>query len=152
MNLLDVVRRVPVPEPYVEGEKIPWDEPEFSRRMLKFHLSQDHDMASRRFSIIDKHVAFIDGLVGGPTRVLDLGCGPGFYVSRFTSLGYKCRGIDFSPASVEYAREQAKEADQEIDYATEDVRKADFWSGYGLVAMVYGEFNVFKRGEMLSIL
>jgi hypothetical protein len=25
--------------------KIPWDEPEFSRRMLVEHLSQDHDLA-----------------------------------------------------------------------------------------------------------
>ena len=88
MNLFDIVKRTPVPEPWDEGEKIPWNEPGFSRRMREYHLSQDHDLASRRFSIIDKHVKFIDGMVGGPTKVLDLGCGPGFYASRLTSLGY----------------------------------------------------------------
>lgn len=152
MNLLDIVKRVSVPEPYSEGEKIPWDDPEFSARMLKYHLSQDHDAASRRFNIIDKHVKFIDGLSGGSTRMLDLGCGPGFYVSRFTKLGYKCRGLDFSPASLEYARKQASEAGQDIDYSLGDIRKADYGEGYGLVTLVYGEFNVFKREEILNIL
>ena len=152
MNLTDIVKRIPVPEPYSEGEKIPWDDPEFSARMLKYHLSQDHDAASRRFSIIDKHVKFIDGLTGGPTRMLDLGCGPGFYASRFTSLGYKCRGLDFSPASVDYAKKQAKEAGQDIDYVLGDIRTAEYGEGYGLAAMIYGEFNVFKREEILGIL
>ncbi len=152
MNLINIVNRIPIPEPYTEGEKIPWDDPEFSARMLKYHLSQDHDAASRRFNIIDKHVKFIDGLTGGPTKMLDLGCGPGFYASRFTSLGYKCRGIDFSPASVEYAEKQAEEAGQDIDYVLGDVRTAEYGEGYGLAAMIYGEFNVFKRKEILGIL
>ncbi len=152
MNLVDVVRRASVPEPYSEGEKIQWDEPEFSARMLKYHLSQDHDAASRRFSIVDKHVVFMDNIIGGPTRILDLGCGPGFYTSRFTSLGYKCRGIDFGPASIEYARAQAKEAGQEIEYVLADIRDAEFGEGYGAVTLVYGEFNVFRRDEILWIL
>ena len=95
LNLLGVLNRVPIPEPYSEGSKIPWDDLEFSKRMLKYHLSQDHDAASRRLNIIDKHVKFIDTITAGPTRMLDLGCGPGFYTSRLTSLGYRCRGIDF---------------------------------------------------------
>lgn len=152
MNLLDIVNRIPIPEPYSEGEKIPWDDPEFSTRMLKYHLSQDHDAASRRFSIIDKHVKFMDELAGGPTSMLDLGCGPGFYTSRFTSLGYTCRGLDFGPASLEYARKQADEAGQDIDYALGDIREAEYCDGYGLVTLVYGEFNVFKRAEILNIL
>ena len=58
--------------------KIPWDDPVFSRRMLREHLNQDHDMASRRFEWIDKQVAWIHGttLSRQPSRILDLGCGP----------------------------------------------------------------------------
>lgn len=33
--------------------KIPWDEPAFSQRMLENHLSQDHDWASRRLTVLD---------------------------------------------------------------------------------------------------
>lgn len=152
MNLCDIVKRSTVPEPWGEGEKIPWNEPGFSERMLEYHLSQDHDLASRRFSIIDKHVKFIDGIVGGATRVLDLGCGPGFYTSRFTSLGYRCKGIDFSPASIEYAKLQAEEMGREIDYVPEDIRTAVYGEGYGLAMMVYGEFNVFKEEDIRAVL
>ena len=64
--------------------KIPWDDPDFSRRMLAEHLSQDHDLASRRTEWIDRQVAWIhqDLLKGRPVRILDLGCGPGFYSHR----------------------------------------------------------------------
>ena len=152
MNLIDIVKRTSVPDPWSEGEKILWNEPEFSKRMLQYHLSQDHDLASRRFSIIDKHVKFIDELAGGPSKVLDLGCGPGFYASRLTSLGYRCKGIDFSPASIDYAKEQAEKVGQEIDYVTEDIRTAEYGEGYGLAMMVYGEFNVFKKVDIGAVL
>jgi hypothetical protein len=55
MNLLDLIRRTGIPEPWSEGEKIPWDEPGFSERMLKEHLSQEHDAASRRSEKIGFH-------------------------------------------------------------------------------------------------
>ena len=152
MNLIDLVKRTPVPEPWSEGSKIPWNDPEFSARMLQYHLSQDHDAASRRFNIIDKHVKYIDGLVGGPKRMLDLGCGPGFYTSRLTAMGYTCKGIDFSPASIEYAVKQAKGSGQAIEYVTDDIRTADYGEGYDFITMVYGEFNVFRREEILGIL
>ena len=152
MNLIEIVKRKTLPEPWSEGEKIPWNEPEFSKRMLKYHLDQDHDLASRRFSIIDKHIKFLDDLAGRPSKVLDLGCGPGFYTSRLTSLGYKCKGIDFSPASIEYAKEQASKAGQEIDYVTEDIRTAEYGEGYGLTMMIYGEFNVFKKEDIKAVL
>jgi SAM-dependent methyltransferase len=152
MKLIDIVNREPVPEPWSEGEKIPWNEPDFSRRMLQLHLSQNHDMASRRFKIIDKHVEFIDSLVGKPTKVLDLGCGPGFYTSRLTALGYECKGIDFSPYSIKFAKERAVEAGQKIEYTVEDIREADYGSGYGLVMIVYGEFNVFRTEDISNII
>ena len=50
MNLIDIVNRPLNPAPWAEGEKIPWDEPEFSARMLHEHLSQKHDAASRRLA------------------------------------------------------------------------------------------------------
>jgi hypothetical protein len=85
MNLLDMIERTAIPAPWSEGEKIPWDEPGFSERMLKEHLSQEHDAASRRTEHIDAHVDWIHRELLGerPARVLDLGCGPGLgWVTR----------------------------------------------------------------------
>jgi len=154
VKLMDVVHRQSVPKPWAEGEKIPWNAPDFSRRMLNEHLSQEHDAASRRFGIIDKHVKWIHDQVlkGNPTRILDLGCGPGLYTNRLTRLGHRCVGIDFSPASIAYAREQAEEAGLECTYIHQDIRTADYGDGYGLVMLIFGEFNVFRPGEARGIL
>ena len=154
MNLINIVRRLPVPEPWSEGDKIPWNEPGFSSRMLEYHLSQEHDLASRRLEIIDKHVNWIHSYILGkkPSRVLDLGCGPGFYSSRLTSLGHSCVGIDFSPASIEYAKKEATDANQDIMYYCEDIRTFDYGSGHDLAVMVYGEFNVFNEDDIKCIL
>jgi hypothetical protein len=73
-SLLDIIQRDNPPIPYAEGEKIPWDEPSFSARMLKEHLSQEHNAASRRQTIIDQHVDWIENAVlqGKQARILDL--------------------------------------------------------------------------------
>ena len=78
MNIIQLVERVETPKPWSEGEKIPWNDSGFSERMLKHHLTQEHDLASRRFEIIDKHVDWIHNKLGGnPSKILDLACGPG---------------------------------------------------------------------------
>lgn len=154
MNLNDLIERKIPPVPWVEGEKIPWHEPEFSKRMLKEHLSQAHDAASRREVLIDQHVDWIHThiLEGEPTKVLDLGCGPGLYTSRLAKLGHECVGIDYAPASIAYARHQAEEQGLSCRYIEADVREASFGSDYGLVIMVHGELNVFRPQEIKAIL
>ena len=158
MNLLDLVHRAPLPVPWTEGAKIPWDDPEFSARMLQEHLSQAHDAASRRFEVIDAHVAWIDAellgaLPGGrPARVLDLGCGPGLYTSRLARRGHSCVGIDFGPASVAYALRTAREEGLSCTYLQEDIRRANYGAGYGLAMLIFGEFNVFAPADACTIL
>ena len=154
MNLNDIIHRPTNPLPYSEGEKIPWNDPAFSARMLHEHLSQAHDAASRRFETIDKHVAWIHrGLLGGQlSRILDLGCGPGFYTSRLARLGHTCAGIDFSPASIAYATENARAEGLAITYAEQDIRNAAFGRNYDLVMLIFGEINPFRRAEATAIL
>ena len=154
MNLLDIVERTSMPEPWDEGEKIPWDDPDFSQRMLREHLSQAHDAASRRFETVDRHVAWIDTtlLGGAPGKILDLCCGPGLYTGRLAALGHTCVGIDFAPASIDYARAEAAKAGTACTYVHADVRRAVYGSGYHLAMLLYGEFNVFTRQDARTIL
>jgi SAM-dependent methyltransferase len=154
MKFSDLVGREAAPEPWAEGEKIPWHEPDFSRRMLEEHLSQHHDAASRRLETIERHVDWVHRalLSGEPTRILDLGCGPGLYTSRFAKRGHECVGIDYSPASIAHAREQADRERLRCSYLERDLRAADFGGGFGLVMLIFGELNAFPPEHARAIL
>ncbi len=154
MNLLDIIHRNPNPRPWAEGEKIAWDDPAFSERILAEHLSQEHDEASRRTELIGAHVNWIHNtlLKGEPANVLDLCCGPGLYTSRLAKLGHRCTGVDFGPASIRYAREIAKIENLSTAYTQEDIRHADYGSNNDLVMMLFGEANVFQKTDLRKIL
>jgi len=148
-TLNDIINRNPAPVPWSEGDNIPWDDPAFSSRMLAEHLTQDHDLASRRTALIDAHVAaLVAAIPPAPGRVLDLACGPGLYLNRLSELGFTGLGIDFSPASIEYAQVHSTGA----EYRLGDIRKTEFGSGFDAVLLLYGQINVFQRGEAHEIL
>jgi len=154
MNLEDIVRRQLPPAPWAEGENIPWDDSAFSKRMLKEHLTQSHDLASRRFETIDRQAKWIheEVLARSPTRILELACGPGLYTGRLAKLGHECVGIDYAPAPIRYAEEAARREGLSCTYRLEDVREATYGDGYGLVMMIFGQFNVFRRDDAGRIL
>ena len=154
MKILDLIERKAEPAPWSEGDNIPWSETGFSERMLAEHLSQAHDLASRRSEVIDKHIDWIHQklLESKQFKILDLGCGPGFYISRLAKLGHECVGIDYSPASIKYAAVQAGKEELGCKYLHEDIRKADFGAGFGLLMLIYGELNVFRPVEVATIL
>ena len=153
-NLLNLISRNLNPAPWSEGDNIPWNDPEFSERMLAEHLTQDHDLASRKEPSIDSHVEWIfSEVLGGRTaRILDLGCGPGLYTSRLAVKGCDCVGIDFSPASIRHAKEVADSEALSCTYHAADVRDGQFGEGFDLAMMIYGQLNVFQRDRGLEIL
>jgi SAM-dependent methyltransferase len=122
--------------------------------MLNEHLTQEHDHASRRSPIIQQHVDWIHvNLLGGtPGKVLDLGCGPGLYCSRLAGLGHTCHGIDFSPASIDYAQGYARKHGLDCTYLLQDLRRAEFGEGYDLAMFIFGEFNAFRPPDARLIL
>lgn len=153
MLLTDLIDRAPA-RPWWDGAKIPWHEPGFSARILREHLSQDHDRASRRFETIDRHVSWLHHAILGaePARVLDLGCGPGLYTSRLARLGHRCVGVDFSPAAIAHAKAEAERCVLPCEYRLDDLRSADFGSGYAAVLLLFGEFNSFPPEEARGLL
>jgi SAM-dependent methyltransferase len=119
----------------------------FSQRMLKEHLNQGSEFASRTASEIDRQVSFLfDKYLTQEDKLLDLGCGPGLYTSRFAQKGVTTLGLDVSPAAIEYAKEHAtsKETYQQID-----LDKFHSTEQFDLVLLLFGIANNLERLEEL---
>ncbi len=73
-------------------------------------------------------VRFLDTWPGPPGRVLDVGCGGGWFLKAATERGWKALGVDLSPEAVRHAREvlgvdarQGTVADLEVDPGSFDL-------------------------------
>ncbi|GAB1147088.1 class I SAM-dependent methyltransferase [Shewanella algae] len=132
--------------------KIPWNDADFSQRMLENHLSQEHDWASRKLAVIERQVDWLCSQLAPGAKVLDLGCGPGFYTQLLAKRGFCCTGVDFSPASIAYAQQQAQAAGLDIDYQLLDVRSYRPTKKFDFIMMTFGELNVFSTADAKSLL
>jgi SAM-dependent methyltransferase len=152
-----VYRRPERPEPWAGGGNLPWNEPDFARRMLREHLDQSHGAASR---VAAERALQIDwlwdhlGLAAGD-RLLDVTCGPGLYAVDLARRGCEITGIDFSPASIAYARDLAAQegvADRCL-FIEEDVRRMIVEpAAFDGALFLYGQLAVFPRDEAQRLL
>lgn len=81
-----------------------WDDEHISQQMLAAHLNPDIDAASRKKTTIINSVKWLSSLIPENGRILDLGCGPGLYSARLSSLGFDVTGVDYSRRSIAYAK------------------------------------------------
>ena len=133
---------------------IPWSDPAFSRRALREHLSQKHDVLTRRAVLVDRLVGWIHRFLcqGRPKRILDLACGPGSYCHRLAALGHRCTGVDISPAAIEYARQQAREQNLSCDFIEADLLGFEVNQEYDIIMLTFGDWNTFRRQEAMDLL
>lgn len=109
---LEHIYRRPDPPPlWVNGGNLPWNDPDFSARMLREHLDESHGAASRttaertlQLDWLWEKLALTSG-----SRILDVTCGPGLYAVPLAQRDCYVTGVDFSPASIAYARQLAAE-------------------------------------------
>ena len=126
------------PEPFADADATAlWTTPHIAQQMLKLHLSDAHDVASRRPEKIASIIAGIDREVGlAGTSLLDLGCGPGLYARHFADQRADVLGLDFSPNSIAYARQTVSAARFEVgNYLTDELGRDQF----DLVTLIYGD-------------
>ena len=152
-----IYRRADPPQPWMNDGNLPWNEPAFSQRMLQEHLDQSHGAASRadpeRKQIVNwlwEKLALEKG-----HHILDVTCGPGLYAVEFARRGCIVKGIDFSPASIEYARNLAAQNDvgSQCQFLEQDVRTAEFEvNGFEAALFIYGQLAVFPRDQAQALL
>jgi len=86
-------------------------------------------------------------------KILDLGCGPGLYTQQIAQKGHKVTGVDFSRNSIDYAKEQAKTNNLDIEYINKNYLELDLPENeFDLVMMIYTDLGVLLPDERIQLL
>ena len=143
-HLRKLAERPPLFEP---GEPLFWNDPHISARMLEAHLDPDTEAASRPPEAIDRTVEWLGPkleLQSGDS-LLDLGCGPGLYSTRFARRGVQVTGVDYSRRSLDYAISQAQAEGLPIEYLYQDyvtIDAAQYAGRFKAAVLIYGDICV----------
>jgi SAM-dependent methyltransferase len=142
------------PEPFTPGEPLFWNDPHISSQMLKFHLDPNVEAASRRPEMIDRSVNWLIERLGLKTgaSLLDLGCGPGLYTSRFARAGFHVTGVDYSRRSIEYATKYASEQALNITYRYQNYLELTDENSYDAAFLIYGDFCPLSPAQRKQLL
>lgn len=138
------------------AEKL-WNTPHIAKQMLKFHLTEDVDAASRNKKFIDSSVKWlIDKFDIDETKtIIDFGCGPGLYALPLAKTGASVIGVDFSENSLEYAKNVANEEHIEnIEYRQQNYLNYSGENQADLIIMIMCDFtalNPTQRKKMLEV-
>ena len=130
-----------------------WTDPWIAQQMLKVHLDQSTDLASRKSQTIDDIVGWFDRKIGLPgKKVCDLGCGPGLYARRMAARGARVIGVDFSAVSLDYARSEAAAHDLDIEYRSADYLIDDLPDEQDVVSLIWCDFCTLPREKRRTLL
>jgi 2-polyprenyl-3-methyl-5-hydroxy-6-metoxy-1,4-benzoquinol methylase len=141
----DIIRLDRAPEPFQPGDAPFWDDPHISEGLLRAHLDDAMEAASRPAAEIDGAIAWLGGLglLRPGARVLDLGCGPGLYAERMARAGCAVTGMDISPRSIAFARDRAERENLPITYRMQDFLQMEDVEAFDVALQVYGELSTF---------
>jgi SAM-dependent methyltransferase len=154
MNIQKAIEYSPKPALYEKGTAFMWSDPYISKQTLKIHLDPDLDLGSRKKSTIHKTVEWILNQVEGESLdILDLGCGPGLYTEIYARKGHNVTGMDISPASIEYAREESARKGLKINYIEGSYLETRLpQEAYDLITMIYTDMGVLLPDDREKLL
>jgi SAM-dependent methyltransferase len=152
-SLLESASRKPRPFSVYTASEL-WTDEHTSGQMLAFHLDGEIDVSSRRTEFIDTSVRWMTEHFGltESSRIIDFGCGPGLYTSRFARLGATVVGVDFSSRSIEYARAHAPGDALEVTYVEADYLDFEPAGRFDLVTMIMCDFCALSPAQRAAML
>src|SRR5438309_823097 len=133
--------------------ELDWSDAVVSRRVLREHLDQDHDGASRRLPVIEQQVRRLLRLLPPPPAdVLDAACGPGLYAVRLARRGHRVVGVDVGPAVLRHARGVARESGVDVAFVQTDLRQLEFVEAFDAAVLIYYVLEGFPRAAQERVL
>ncbi|MCF8298219.1 MAG: class I SAM-dependent methyltransferase [Saprospiraceae bacterium] len=139
-ELLEINKR-PRPFEYYTASEL-WTNEHTSKKMLEYHLNESIDVSSRNINFINKSVAWIieHFNLNSDSELIDFGCGPGFYTTRFARNKIKVTGIDFSKSSIEYAKQIASKENLDINYIQANYLEYESSKKFDLITMIMCDY------------
>lgn len=156
-TLWNIYRRPDRPIPFTGDSDLFWRDPDFSERILDLHLDGSNGAATRP---ADERTAQINWLwdklnLQPGMHLFDVTCGPGLYAVEFARRGCLVTGVDFSPTSIDYAKNLVvtEEVADCCTFVEQDIRLMDYsGADFDAAMLLYGQLAVFRRDEAQSIL
>jgi SAM-dependent methyltransferase len=141
------------PIPFDARYELDWGDPAVSRRVLREHLDQSHDGASRRVHVVERHIRRLLRLLpAAPADILDAACGPGLYAVRLARRGYSVTGVDVGDAALRHARRLARDAAVSATFRRADLRHLAERERYDAVLLIYFILEAFRRSQQPAVL
>lgn len=127
-----------------------WTDKYISKELLKCHLDEFSDGASRTPEKREKIINFLKENIKPRSKILDLGCGPGLIDFELGKLGHNILGIDFNIESINYANKNKKL--ENIEYMFKNYLTEDLKGKYDVVLMIYCDFGALIPEEQKILL
>jgi len=139
-ELLEINKRPELFEYYTASEL--WANEYTSQKMLEYHLNESIDVSSRNINFINRSVEWIINHFSLKinSELIDFGCGPGLYTSRFAKNKINVTGVDFSKRSIEYANQTAKNDNLSINYIHANYLEFESSNKYDLITMIMCDY------------
>lgn len=131
-----------------------WTDEHTSAEMLKYHLDREVDLSSRNHEFIERSVGWVVShfAIGSGTMIADFGCGPGLYTTRLARHGAQVTGIDFSPRSIEHAKDVAAKEGLSVRYVQENYLEFETSNRFDLITMIMCDFCVLSPDQRRTLL
>jgi SAM-dependent methyltransferase len=152
-SLLEKINQRPNPFEFCNSEVL-WNTPYLSKNMLKYHLDENVDIASRKKAFIEKSIEWMTSYfsLGSDTKICDFGCGPGLYTLGLSEKKAVVTGIDFSRNSIEYARKKADLHGVRINYVLENYLNFETNEKFDLITLIMCDFCALSPEQRRKIL
>ncbi|WP_162047846.1 class I SAM-dependent methyltransferase [Vibrio taketomensis] len=132
-----------------------WADEHIAKQMLAYHLNPNIEAASRSFDFVDQSVNWLVSEFGlnQNSQTIDFGCGPGLYTQRLKQCGVgTVVGLDFSSNSLEYANQQAKQAELDIEYHLGNYLEYQDDRQFDLITLVMCDFCALSPAQRSVLL
>jgi len=128
-----------------------WTDEYIGKSLLKVHLDENSDGASRKFLARTDIINWINSKIEPNSQIIDLGCGPGLYAYEFGTLGHKILGIDFNQESIGYAQKN-NSIKGITEYKCSDYIKDTVDGEFNVAIMIFCDFGALIPSEQKILL